>query len=178
VGALDTRVKAIVAQVPSVAIMESLAAMNGREGVAALRSACQQDHAMREAGSEGMALPAVATPGKPCVMPSPDAYEWFTRAGCEVAPGWRNTMTVERLARTAEYVPAAFIDLIAPRPLLIQAARRDSLIPFAQIERAFARAGESKRLDVFDAGHFDLYTEEPHHSRAVQGAVEWFQQHL
>ena len=72
-------------------------------------------------------------------MPSPDAYEWFTRAGREVAPGWRNTMTFESLARAAEYVPAAFIDLIAPRPLLIQAARRDSLIPFAQIERVCTR---------------------------------------
>lgn len=178
VGALDPRVKAIVAQVPAIAILDSLVALNGRDGLAALLGLCQQDHAGREAGQGGIALPAVAPEGQASVMPAPDAYRWFTEAARAVAPNWRNEMTVEGLARTAEYVPSAFIDVIAPKPLLIQAARHDSLIPFAQTERAFSRAGEPKRLDVFDAGHFDLYTEEPHHTRAVAGAVQWFSKHL
>jgi hypothetical protein len=178
VGALDPRVKAIVAQVPAIAIAESLVALNGRDGLDMLLGLCAQDHAAREAGESGAILPAVAPEGQPSVMPAPDAFRWFTHAAAAVAPSWRNEMTVESLARAAEYVPAAFIDLIAPKPLLIQAARNDSLIPFAQVERAFARAGEPKRLDVFDAGHFDLYTEEPHHARAVSAAAEWFMTHL
>jgi uncharacterized protein len=178
VGALDPRVKAIVAQVPAIAILDSLVALNGREGAAALLGLCQQEHAARETGQGSMSLLAVAPEGQPCVMPAPDAYRWFTEAARAVAPNWRNEMTVESLARAAEYVPSAFIDLIAPKPLLIQAARHDSLIPIAQTERAFARAGQPKRLDIFDAGHFDLYTEEPHHTRAVTGATAWFKEYL
>lgn len=178
VGALDPRVKAVVAQVPAIAILDSLIALNGREGAAVLLSLCQQDHAAREAGQGGMALPAVAPEGQPCVMPAQDAFRWFNEAARTVAPSWRNEMTVESLARAAEYIPSAFIQLIAPKPLLIQAARNDSLIPFEHVRRAFERAGEPKRLDVFEAGHFDLYTEEPHHSRAVAGAAAWFRDYL
>lgn len=176
-SALDARIKVIVAQVPAIAIADSLVALNGREGLAQLLAMCAQDHAHRENGELGAVFPAVAPAGQPSVMPAPDAYAWFTRAA-QGAPNWRNEMTVESLARAAEYVPSAFMEWISPKPLLIQAAKLDSLIPFAQTERAFARAGEPKRLEVYDAGHFDLYAQEPHHARAVGEAVEWFGRYL
>jgi fermentation-respiration switch protein FrsA (DUF1100 family) len=177
-GALDPRIKAVVAQVPAIGIAESLVALNGREGLAALLSLCQRDHAARQQGLPGQELPAVAPAGQPSVMPSPDAYAWFTAAARDLAPAWRNAMSLESLARAVEYVPGAFIGFVSPKPLLIQAARHDALIPFEQVERAFARAGEPKRLDIFDCGHFGLYAPGPLHDRAVAGACAWFTRFL
>jgi fermentation-respiration switch protein FrsA (DUF1100 family) len=45
-----------------------------------------------------------------------------------------------------EYQPAALIDLIAPKPLLILAGVNDAFIPITQMRAAFARAGEPKKL--------------------------------
>ena len=177
VGALDPRIKVIVAQVPAMSVVDSLLALVGKEGFAFYLSMLAEDHAARNRGEPGGVIPVVGPAGQPSVLSSPDSYEWFTKAAA-IAPNWRNEVTLESVARMIEYQPANFIHLIAPKPLLVQAARKDSLIPFAQIEAAFARAGEPKRLDVFECGHFDCYETEPFHSRAVESAREWYKKHL
>ena len=48
-------------------------------------------------------------------------------------------------SREAEYQPAGFIDLIAPKPLLILAAIKDALIPIDQVRAAFAGALGDRR---------------------------------
>lgn len=175
VGALDLRVKAIVAQVPAIDILGSLIMMNGIEGVRGLFAMLQADLDARNAGAAGQKIPVVAPAGQPSLMPRDDAFHWFSDAAKRFGGGWVNELPLGNMGSIAEYKPAAFIDLIAPRPLLIQAARHDSLIPLAQIEAAFARAGEGKRLDVFDCGHFDLYADGPLHRQAVDGAIAWFE---
>jgi hypothetical protein len=55
-------------------------------------------------------------------------------------------------------------------------AERDFL-PVDIARRAFAHAGEPKRLCVLPAGHFAPY-EPPYFATASHEAVEWFRQHL
>jgi fermentation-respiration switch protein FrsA (DUF1100 family) len=176
-GALDPRVKVVAAQVPAIDLMASIVALAGRDGLAGLLGMFVADHAARNAGLAGMTLPVVAPPGAPSIFPTDESHAWFTGSAA-IAPSWKNEVAVESVARLIEYAPGAFIHLIAPKPLLIQAATRDSLIPIAQVRDAFARAGEPKRLDLLECGHFDCYVVEPWHERAVSGALGWFKQHL
>ncbi len=79
-----------------------------------------------------------------------------TASGARDAPNWLNSTGLESVARMAEYWPTVFIDLIAPKPLLVTGAVGDALIPIAQARDDFARAGEPKRMVEIGCGHFDL----------------------
>lgn len=177
VGALDPRVKAVVAQVPALNLPHSLIGLISRPVFDGLLANLAEDHAVRNAGGQGAAIPVVAEPGQPSFLPPPDAYAWFTGTA-KSAPTWVNRIGLESIARVAEYVPDAFIELIAPRPLLMQVAVNDSLIPHTLARQAFHRAGEPKKLEVYDCGHFDPYTHEPWHSQFLGGQVRWLKEHL
>jgi fermentation-respiration switch protein FrsA (DUF1100 family) len=178
VGALDPRVRVVVAQVPALDIPRSLIGLIGREGFDGLLKMLVDDEAARNAGAESAVIPVVGPPGEPAFLSRPDAYEWFTQTGKTIAPRWLNQISLESIARCAEYVPDSLVHLISPKPLLIQAAKADSLIPLEVTKAAFAQAGEPKRLELFDCGHFDPYANEPWHSQFLKGQVAWLKEHL
>ena len=153
-------------------------ALAGREGFDGYLRLLAEDHAARNAGGAGGEIPVVAPEGEPSVLATPDSYAWFNTSGAKDAPNWLNRTSLESVARLAEYAPAAFIDLISPKPLLVLAARGDTLIPIDQVRAAFSRAGEPKKLVEFDGGHFDLYPGEPCHELALAEATAWFKAHL
>jgi fermentation-respiration switch protein FrsA (DUF1100 family) len=177
VGAFDPRVKVVVAQVPALNLPHSLINLITREIFNGLLRTLVDDRAAREAGGEGASLPVVNEPGKPAFLASADAHAWFM-AAAEMAPAWRNSISLESLARVAEYIPDAVIELIAPKPLLMQVATNDSLVPVNLARQAFHRAGEPKQIEVYDCGHFDPYTNEPWHSQFLGSQVRWFREHL
>jgi len=174
VGALDPRVKAIVAQVPAIGIARSLLMMYGRPEFDSLLVSLAAEHAARNAGVDDRTMPVVSQDGR-AFLPTSDSFVWFTAAAA--ALNWKNQVTMESVARAIEYMPAAFIELIAPKPLLIQAAERDALIPIGDVRTAFARAREPKKLEVYDCGHYDLY-DGPLHQTAQQAQVDWWRQTL
>ena len=176
-GAVDPRVKVVVAQVPALDLVGTLMFVVGREGFLGLLGALVDDHARRNAGEPSAPIPVVGPAGEPSVLPRPDAYEWFVSTVPD-APNWLNQTTLESVARAVEYKPAAFIDLIAPKPLLIVAAIHDSLIPIEQVRDAFARAGEPKKLIEFDCQHCEVYPGRSHHQAAADAAAQWFTTHL
>lgn len=177
-GAMDPRVKAVVAQVPAVDAPGALKSLSGADGYAMLLQMLADDHANRNAGNESAAIPVVAPPGQLALLATPDSYDWFTSSAKTMAPNWFNQITLESIARVGEYTPDSVIHLIAPKPLLMQVATKDTLIPPDSARRAFARAGEPKKLEEFDCGHFDMYGREPWHDKAVSSQVAWFKQHL
>lgn len=175
-AAFDPRVKVVVAQVPAIDLAQSLVAIVGRDAFNMYLGLLVDDHARRNAGEPSGTIPIVAKPGEPSVLATPDSYDWF--AGHNPPATWLNRTTLESVARMAEYGPADFIDLIAPKPLLIQAGKDDALIPIAQVREAFARAKEPKRLVEYDAGHFGLYPGAPLHETAASHAADWFATYL
>jgi len=177
VGAFDPRVKAIVAQAPAIDVARSLVALAGRAGFDQYLAMLAGDHAARNAGQQSGRIAVVTPPEQPSVLGSPDSYAWFTSFG-EAAPNWVSTTTLESLARMAEYQPAAFVDLIAPKPFLMLAATGDALIPIEQARAAMARAGEPKKLVEIDCGHYDFYEGRPQFHRACEEATGWFVKHL
>lgn len=177
IGSLDPRVKAVVAQVPALNAPHSLISLLSRPGFDGLLQMLVDDQAARDAGAQGASVPVVGPEGEQVFLPRADAYEWFT-ATAKIAPNWRNAISLESIARVAEYMPDAFMELIAPKPLLMQVATKDSLIPPALARQAFHRAGEPKRLELYDCGHFDPYANEPWHSQFLGSQVRWFREHL
>ena len=177
VGAFDPRVKVVVVQVPALNLPHSLIALISRDVFNGLLQGLADDQAAREAGGAGGALPVVNDPGQPAFLAAQDAHDWFI-SSAQIAPNWRNSISLESIGRVAEYIPDAAIELIAPRPLLIQAASKDSLVPINLARQAFHRAGEPKKLEIFDCGHFDPYAVEPWHSQFLAGQVRWFKEHL
>lgn len=173
VGSLDARIKAIVAQVPALAVARSLIGFVGPEGFAAYLAAFAADLTGRNAGRPSAQVPVVAPEGQPSVFPSPEARDWFATSAPGPEAGWVNHTTLESLARMAEYTPAAFIDLAA-KPLLLLAAEHDGIIPVAQVHEVFARAQEPKELEIYPCGHFGLYPGRPFHEAAAERAAEWF----
>lgn len=176
VGATDKRIKAIVAVVPAMSLvrtLDSFANADFRDGV---MKGFAADHAARLDGRTSADRAVVGQKGEACVLGGREAYEWFTTRGAGTR--WLNRTSVESHARMADYVPDAFIDLIAPRPLLVQAARTDRQVPLHLIEEAFARAGEPKKLEYLDGGHFDIDEGKPCHEVAKAGALAWFRKHL
>ncbi len=87
-------------------------------------------------------------------------------------------------------VPLSFIDetlsfhadwvvgRIAPRPVLFITTDDDRLVPPAESEALYARAGEPKKLVILEGyGHFDVYAE-PAFGEVMAATLEWYAEHL
>jgi hypothetical protein len=175
VGALDRRVCCVVSQVPLVDGWETFGAMSGAEGRDALVAQLVEERERTYAGGAPQTMPVVAPDGGAAALPGDEAWTWFRSFG-DRAPRWRNEVTLRTLERTLEYSPLRFIDRIAPTPLLVIAAEHDFL-PIELTRRAFARAGEPKKLAVLAATHFAPY-QPPHFATAAGLAAEWLRAHL
>jgi hypothetical protein len=178
VGTLDPRVKVIVAQVPALSVARSLIGMVGPDGFAAYLAGFADDFASRNAGAASNRIPIIAPAGEPCVFPAPQALDWFANSTGGPDSTWVNHTNIESIARMAEYLPAAFVGLTDPKPLLMLAAEQDGIIPIEQVQEVFARAGEPKDLEIYPCGHFGLYPGQPFHAQAADRAAEWFGKHL
>jgi len=107
-------------------------------------------------------IPAVAAdPLGPCVMPTPDSWEWFSKTGETRAPSWRNEVTLRSVEMLMEYEPGTYIERVAPTPLCLVVATGDVLTPTELALAAYERALEPKRLVILPGGHFDGYLTEP-----------------
>ena len=127
------------------------------------------------AGAAPLTMPVVGAAGAAAALPGDEAWEWFQLAA-KTAPTWKNEITLRSMERLLEYAPGRYIDRIAPTALLMIVAERDFL-PVDIASRAFAYAGEPKRLCMLPVGHFAPY-EPPHFATASREAVEWFRRHL
>jgi fermentation-respiration switch protein FrsA (DUF1100 family) len=123
-------------------------------------------------------LPVVnEDPLGPSALPTPDSYRWFTETGRTRAPAWRNEVTLRTVELLMEYEPGAYIERIAPTPLLMVVAARDHLTPADLALEGYNRALEPKRLEVLPGGHFEAYVGDGF-VQASSAARDWLAQHL
>ncbi len=88
-------------------------------------------------------VPSAGRPGEGMALQvDQDSYDFGTRAKATIAPAWRNEVTLSSLDAILEYASGRFIDLIAPRPLLMILARNDAIVPPDSIRQAFSLAGQ------------------------------------
>jgi hypothetical protein len=89
---------------------------------------------------------------------------------------WRNQVTVRTWELYDEYEPAAFIERIAPTPLLMIVPLDDTMTPSEDALTAYERAGEPKRLVTVPGSHYSVYGDQ--FERTSREARDWFVAHL
>ena len=176
VGAIDRRVKCVVSQVPLIS-----GHANGRRLIRAdlirpTQALFEADREARYRGEPPAMIPVVAPEGEPCVLPTPDSYEWFIATGKTRAPAWRNECTLRSVELFLEYEPGTYLPYISPTPLLLVVAAGDHLTVSDAAIDAYERAREPKRLELLSGGHFDAYVAD--FERSSGAARDWFVQHL
>jgi fermentation-respiration switch protein FrsA (DUF1100 family) len=177
VGAIDRRVKAVVAQVPLVSGYENIRALVRSDFIGGFREQFDADREARGRGEAPAMVPVVdKDPLAPSALPTPDSYQWFTETHGLRAPSWRNEVTLRTVEMLSEYEPRAYIRRISPTPLLMLVAENDVLTPTELAIDAYEDAREPKKLVILPGGHFDAYVDGYDHS--MPPARDWFVEHL
>ena len=157
-AAIDPRIQCVVAQIPflSGGAYWNHVPPQARDQLSKMFAA---ERSERAAGNPLMMVPVVAEdPIKtPCVLPTKEAWDWCTKAATR-APNWKSLVTMRSFEMIASFEPMAYIDRIAPRPLMMIGAERDDLIPIEASRQAFERAQGPKEFVALPCGHFGSTT--------------------
>ncbi len=176
-GAIDKRIKCVVAQVPLVSGFRNIQRLVRQDFLAPNRALFEQDRAARYRGEAPAMIPVVdADPMAASALPTPDSWEWFSETGKTRAPAWRNEVTLRTVEMLMEYEPAAYLERISPTPLLMVVAAGDHLTPTDLALEAYQQAREPKRLVLLPGAHFDAYVKD--FDAASAAARDWFLEHL
>jgi uncharacterized protein len=176
-GAIDKRVKCVVAQVPLVTGMGNIQRLVRQDFLGPNRAAMEQDRAARYRGEPPVMVPVVdPDPLAVSALPTPDSWAWFNETGEKRATAWRNEVTLRTVEMLMEYEPGVYMERISPTPLLMVVASGDHLTPTDLALEAYQRAREPKRLVLLPGGHFDAYVKD--FDTASGAARDWFLEHL
>ncbi|MET9671278.1 alpha/beta hydrolase [Streptomyces sp. NPDC006475] len=174
-AAIDHRVRAVVGQVPFITGSGAVGAEGQSEVHDALLAA---ERLGRAAGAPATVIPVVAEdPNVPSVLPTPDAWAWFSQTEKDEATTWRNEVTATSGEYVRGYEPGVYLPFIAPTPLLMIVAPLDRTTPGAGATSAYETAAHPKKLELIPGGHFDVYDGEEFRL-ASQAACDWFTEHL
>lgn len=178
-AAFDRRVKAVVAQVPSLLSPEGRKKSNPARWEA-LGELLLRDRIERYKSGRVNYLKVTTDRDEPCALPGAEAHQAYvglTADSPKTPPTWFNGVTLESMEKIREFDSISVLPLLAPTPLLVLAAERDSLIPIDQVRDVFQRAGDVKSLVELPITHFELYAQ-PWSSRAVREELDWFGRYL
>jgi uncharacterized protein len=177
VGAIDRRVKCVVAQVPLASGHGNARRLIRADYLAGVQGMFAEDRRARMAGKTPAMIPVVAQdPASPSALPTPDSWAWFTETGRTRAPSWKNEVTLRSVEMFTEYEPGSYVSFISPTPLLMVVALGDVLTVADLALAAYERALEPKRLVTLQGGHFDAYIKD--FEASSKPTVEWFTRHL
>lgn len=177
VGAIDRRVKCVVAQVPLVSGHANGRRLIRSDFLPAFQAQFDADREARFRGEVPAMVPVVdPDPLAPSALPTADSYEWFTATSEQRAPAWRNEVTLRSVEMFLEYEPGTYLPWISPTPLLMCVAADDVLTVSDLAIDGFERAREPKKLVILPGGHFDAYVDGFDVSSGA--AVDWFVRHL
>ncbi len=181
IGAIDARVKAVVANVPF-AGYPGVDYSDADARCAAIREQLDDETgaSLADVGHGTLGpLPVIRSEGVdgPVVLDQPESREWFGQWASR-APSWKNSVTVENgFGTEPAWDPGACIAHVAPRPLLLVVASEDRLAETSVTCAAFERAREPKKLVMVDGHHFIPYGGEGF-ARSAEAARSFFQEHL
>lgn len=175
VAATDSRVGAVVAQVPTISGYSAALRKTHPDHLDELRERFHADRLARLEGSEPKIVQMVGPKGADVAYPGEDSYRYMTAQGA-IVPEWRNEVTMRSLEIARAYEPGVWIERIGPTPLLMIAASKDTTTPIDMQLDAFASAREPKCLLLINGGHYSAY--EQHFEETSEAAADWFVNHL
>ncbi|WP_018334755.1 alpha/beta hydrolase [Actinomycetospora chiangmaiensis] len=174
-GATDPRLRAVVAQVPTISGTEQTRRRVRPEDLAVFRAGLLDDERDRAAGKAPARRAIVsADPAVPASYRAPDAVAFYLQ---DVPEGvWSNEVTVRSTLAATSYEPGVYVPHVSPVPLLMVVATADTVTLTDTALAAYGRALEPKRLVTIAGGHFAPYRE--HFPTASAAARAWFAEHL
>lgn len=174
-GATDRRLRAVVAQVPTISGFEQGLRRIPPDAVAAFEEAFSADERAQARGEPPRRQAIVSADlAVPASYRARDAIEFYLQPVPDGA--WDNNVTVRSTRAARMYEPGAWIARVSPTPLLMIVALQDT-VTLTDLElAAYERALEPKRLVTIPGGHFDPYITRFDQSSAA--ALDWFKEHL
>jgi fermentation-respiration switch protein FrsA (DUF1100 family) len=175
-GAIDRRIRCIVAQVPTISGSANALRRTRPDLAPMARARFDADREVRYRGEPPAMVPVVSNdPAALCALAGTEAYAFF-QGTLAVAPHRRNEVTLRSLEMAREYEPGIYIARVSPTPLLMIVATRDPTTPTDLALDAYNRALEPKRLVLIEGGHFTPYVDA--FAESSSAARDWFRQHL
>lgn len=184
-GAVDERVRAVVASVPfaglggdyadQAAVDEKFAAL--REALCDLSGAGPADTTEPPSGPLAVVHEPGEAEGVRVFLGQPEASEWFLDVGRREGARWRNQVWL-RAAFGGEpaFDPGVAVSHLRA-PVLFAVATHDVVAPTEVAVAAFDRAPEPKQLEMIDGHHFTPYRGDAS-ARAAAVARDFFLEHL
>ncbi|HEY2700032.1 MAG TPA: alpha/beta hydrolase [Pseudonocardiaceae bacterium] len=174
-GATERRIKAVVAQVPTISGYEQGLRRVSPDRTAALEDAFDADEQDNFHG-EPLRRQAIvsADPSVPASYYLPGAVEFYLREHPDAV--WRNEITLRSNRAARMYEPGTWVSRVSPTPLLMIVARQDTITVTDLALAAYERALEPKKLVLLPGGHFDPYVGE--FGKSSSAALAWFREHL
>jgi uncharacterized protein len=174
-GATDRRLRAVVAQVPTISGYEQSLRRVAPHDVAALEAGFIDDERRQFRGEPPTTQAVVSSdPATPAAYRSADAIAFYTQPAPEGA--WQNVMTVRSSRAARMYEPGTWITRVSPTPLLMIVGLNDTITVTDLELAAYERALQPKKLVTIRGGHFDPYLDQ--FGQAAGAARDWFIEHL
>jgi len=174
-GAIDRRVRSVVAQVPTVDGYGTFRRRQPPHLVAAQEAKFAEERTRLFRGEAPTLLPLLPEGDGPGVFKDPAALAFFERPESN-PPSFEKKMTLLSAERARDYDPVQFIDRISPTPLLMIVADDDTVTGTDLSLKAYDRALEPKKLVLFKGAHWSPYAEA--RDEAIAAAVDWFRNTL
>jgi uncharacterized protein len=174
-GATDRRLRAVVAQVPTISGYQQSLRRVPPDQVPALEASFIDDE-RRQFRGEPPATQAVVSsdPALPAAYRSPDAVRFYNQEVPE--GGWQNIVTLRSTRAARMYEPGTWITLVSPTPLLMIVGLHDTITLADLALAAYEQALQPKHLVTIAGGHFDPYLDR--FAEASGAACAWFTDHL
>jgi fermentation-respiration switch protein FrsA (DUF1100 family) len=174
-GATDRRLRAVVAQVPTISGYQQSLRRVAPDLVPALEQAFAEDERRQFHGAPPATQAVVSADlAVPAAYRSPEAVAFYTQPLPEGT--WENTMTLRSTRAARMYEPGSWITRVSPTPLLMIVGLRDTVTVTDLALGAYEQALQPKKLVTIDGGHFDPYL--TRFDEASRAAIAWFTDHL
>lgn len=174
-GATDRRLRAVVAQVPTISGYQQSLRRVAPDQVPALEAAFADDERQQFHGAPPATQAVVsADPAVPAAYRSADAVAFYNQPAPEGV--WENSVTLRSSRAARMYEPGIWVSRVSPTPLLMIVGLHDTITLTDTALRAYEQALEPKKLVTIDGGHFDPYL--ANFAEASGAAITWFTEHL
>ncbi|MGW7427527.1 alpha/beta hydrolase [Streptomyces sp. NPDC054813] len=174
-GATDRRLRAVIAQVPTISGFEQGLRRMAPEAIAGLEAAFDEDERAQLRGEAPRSQAIVGSdPAVPASYRTQEAIDFYLQPKPNGV--WDNKVTVRSTRAARMYEPGVWVARVSPTPLLMVVALNDTVTVTDLALAAYERALEPKRLATIPGGHFDPYVKQ--FDKASGAAVEWFREHL
>jgi uncharacterized protein len=174
-GATDRRVRAVVAQVPTISGYQQGLRRVPPEQVSALEAAFAEDERRQFHGASPVTQAVVSSdPAVAAAYRSADAVAFYSQP---VPQGvWENKVTLRSSRAARMYEPGTWVSRVSPTPLLMIVGLHDTITVTDLALSAYEQARQPKELVTIDGGHFDPYL--TRFADASGAAIAWFTEHL